>query len=116
MYGERCHESLKLESPNIQAEPFLLLRMLGQYARRLKKNEDASPITSQQKEMETRLNAEKIVKQSLKGHPLRQFIFNWVVRNARTRMRDRENIRFIQTQILGRFRNIFIQLGKRLEE
>jgi pyruvate,water dikinase len=47
------------------------------------------------------------------GKPLRRVIFGWVLRHARARVRDRENLRFERTRVFGRVRRIFVELGKR---
>jgi pyruvate,water dikinase len=43
---------------------------------------------------------------------LRPF-FNWVLKNAQHRVRDRENLRFERTRLFGRVRRIFVEMGKR---
>jgi pyruvate,water dikinase len=45
---------------------------------------------------------------------LRRRIFWWVLRQTRMRVRDRENLRFARTQVFGRARQIFMELGRRL--
>ncbi|GAB4157232.1 MAG: hypothetical protein Fur0046_37080 [Cyanobacteria bacterium J069] len=57
--------------------------------------------------------AETRVHQSLKSHPVKRFIFNWVLQNARNRVRDRENLRFERTRVFGRVRRIVVELGRR---
>jgi pyruvate,water dikinase len=44
---------------------------------------------------------------------LRRALFGWVLRNARERVRDRENLRFERTRVFGRVRSIFVELGRR---
>ncbi|HEY9622920.1 MAG TPA: PEP/pyruvate-binding domain-containing protein [Crinalium sp.] len=60
-----------------------------------------------------RAQAEANVEKTLKGHPLRYVLFNWVLRNARKRVRDRENLRFERTRLFGRVRRIFVEMGRR---
>ena len=43
--------------------------------------------------------------------PVRGPIFRWVMGQARKRVRDRENLRFLRTRIFGRVRDIFVALG-----
>jgi pyruvate,water dikinase len=50
----------------------------------------------------------------LANQPLRRWIFRWVLRHARNRVRDRENLRFERTRVFGRARQIFVELGRRL--
>ena len=38
----------------------------------------------------------------------------WVLRHARARVRDRENLRLERTRLFGRVRRIFVELGRRL--
>jgi len=60
-----------------------------------------------------RKDAEQKVRKSLARNPLRRFIFAWVLRNARRRVRDRENLRFERTRLFGRVRRIFLEVGRR---
>jgi pyruvate,water dikinase len=59
------------------------------------------------------LAAEQQVSAAFSSHPLRKMIFHWVLRNARDRMRERENLRFERTRLFGRARRLFLALGKR---
>jgi pyruvate,water dikinase len=40
-------------------------------------------------------------------------LFAWVLRNARARVRDRENLRFERTRLFGRVRRIVLELGRK---
>ncbi|GAB4466373.1 MAG: hypothetical protein OHK0037_22010 [Elainellaceae cyanobacterium] len=60
-----------------------------------------------------RYTAETHVHQSLKSSPLKRFLFNWVLGNARSRVRDRENLRFERTRVFGRVRRIVVEMGRR---
>src|SRR5205807_2479180 len=44
---------------------------------------------------------------------LRGIVFRWVLRQARDRVRDRENLRFERTRLFGRVRRIFVEIGRR---
>jgi pyruvate,water dikinase len=59
-----------------------------------------------------RAKAEQRVREVLRGHPIRRLIFGWVLKHARGRVRDRENLRFERTRLFGRVRMIFVALGK----
>jgi rifampicin phosphotransferase len=104
-FGDRCLEELKLESTTLHDDPLLLLRSIGQLAQ-------GTPFRSKPAPINLRSQAEEQVTQSLKHHPLRQLIFNWVLQNARSRVRDRENLRFERTRVFGRVRQICVELGK----
>ncbi len=109
-FGDRCLEELKLESMTLHDEPMVLLRSIGQFARRFGGSGLAAAAGA---EATLRTKAEIRVRQALKGRPLRRMIFRWVLRHARDRVRDRENLRFERTRLFGRVRRVFIELGRR---
>jgi pyruvate,water dikinase len=53
---------------------------------------------------------------TLAGRPLRRWVFAWVLKNARERVRTRENLRYERTRIFGRVRTLFLELGGRFHE
>jgi len=62
---------------------------------------------------DARAHAEERVRNVLGRYSLKSTFFNWVLRNARARVRDRENLRFERTRVFGRVRRIFVEIGKR---
>ncbi len=106
-FGERCLEELKLESPTLLDDPLLLLRSVGNLAQH---PESLAPKV--QTEASPRVIAEKQVAEQIKN-PLRKALFNWVLRQARARVRDRENLRFERTRLFGHVRRLFLELGRR---
>jgi pyruvate,water dikinase len=64
--------------------------------------------------MDLRRQAETRVTTALRGHGLRRVLFNWVLRQTRNRVRERENLRFERTRLFGRVRRIFVALGREL--
>jgi pyruvate,water dikinase len=109
-FGDRCLEELKLESPTLFDDPLTLLRSIGQLARRLAESGGKVPVNP---EAEMRRRAEERVASALRWHPLRRLVFAWVLRNARARVRDRENLRFERTRLFGRVRAIVLELGRK---
>lgn len=116
-FGDRCLEELKLESSTLYDEPLTLLRSIGQFASGFGKpakptqqpaGEEISPSSPNLRRL-----AEDRVRATLGFNPLRRLLFAWVLRNARARVRDRENLRFERTRLFGRVRLIFVELGKR---
>ncbi len=110
-FGDRCIEELKLETATLYDEPLMLLRSIGQIARR-------SPDKTQSSfSIDERLKANALARVNLRlqGRPIRGFLFYWILRQARARVRERENLRFERTRLFGRVRRIFIEIGKRLE-
>ena len=109
-FGDRCLQELKLESPTLHDDPLPLLRSIGQLARSIQSS-SATPL--HRVEPDLRGRAEQLVKETLTGRPLRRAVLRWVLRHARARVCDRENLRFERTRIFGRVRRIFVELGRR---
>jgi pyruvate,water dikinase len=105
-FGERCMNELKLESATLIDDPLPLLRAVGQLAGR--------PQLPPVDEGAVRRGAEERVQTKLAHRAWRRWLFGWTLRNARARVRDRENLRFERTRIFGRARQIFRELGRHL--
>jgi len=125
-FGDRCLDELKLESETLNDDPAPLLRSIAALATRTeperrarcpqraanvsgassppRRAEDSAPYPSGP------ANSKAV---AVHG-PFRSAVFNWVLRHARVRVRDRENLRFERTRLFGRVRRIFLELGKRL--
>jgi phosphohistidine swiveling domain-containing protein len=110
-FGDRCLEELKLESPTLHDNPLPLLQAVGQLARRWA--ERAGPAASFD-ESSQRRQAEERVRDGMRYRPVRRWLLGWVLRNARARVRDRENLRFERTRLFGRVRQIFVAMGQQL--
>ncbi|MBK1854801.1 hypothetical protein JO972_07510 [Verrucomicrobiaceae bacterium 5K15] len=98
-FGDRCLEELKLESPTVGDNPQSLLSGIGVMAAR----PDKAPLPVQETPDPT-----------ISLSPTKRRIFNWVLKHAKDRVRDRENLRFERTRLFGRVRQIIVELGKRL--
>jgi pyruvate,water dikinase len=105
-FGERCAEELKLESQTLRDDPLPLYRSIGALA-----------AASQQERAQSTPAPPKpddlMAQTELGDRPNRALIFRWVLRNARDRVRDRENLRFERTRLFGRIRRLFTELGRR---
>ena len=117
-FSDRCLDELKLESPTLADNPTMLLRAIGGLAERRRAGllghgpaVATAPSTSA---ATLRERAEARVATTLAWRPLRRAIVGWVLRQARTRVRSRENLRFERTRVFGRVRRIFVEAGKRL--
>ena len=108
-FGDRCLDELKLESRTLFDDPEPLLRSIGHAASRLARGQAFDTGISS----DVRQGAEEIVRRALGGQMLRRAVFAWVLRNARRRVRDRENLRFERTRLFGRVRRIFLGIGRR---
>ncbi len=109
-FGDRCLDELKLESTTLFDDPEPLLRSIGHAAARLARGQPFD--TGIQSDV--REKAEERVRRALARRPVRRALFAWVLRNARGRVRDRENLRFERTRLFGRIRRIFLEVGHRL--
>ncbi|MDJ1176890.1 PEP/pyruvate-binding domain-containing protein [Roseofilum capinflatum] len=106
-FGDRCLGELKLESPTLFDNPLLLLRSVGQLAK------SGQTLDSTSVSGYLRQAAEAKVREKLGNFGLKRWLFDWVLYNARERVRDRENLRFERTRLFGHVRRIFVELGKR---
>jgi pyruvate,water dikinase len=107
-FGDRCLEELKLESPTLHDDPTSLLRSVGHLAKSNVQSGKQSGLAQLRAQAEGRATA------ALRGHPLRGLLFRRVLKHARSRVRDRENLRFERTRLFGRVRRIFVALGREL--
>lgn len=108
-FGDRCLDELKLESATLHDDPLPLQRSIGEFARRITSSAAGKPLD----ESAIRQAAEERVNGALAGKPLKRLFFGWVLTQARSRVRDRENLRFERTRLFGRVRRIFVEMGKR---
>lgn len=104
-YGDRCVNELKLETPSLRQDPSFLVETLRNYLR--------NP-PSLAGDTDLRAQAEARAFANLSG--LRAMVFRRVLAQARGRVRDRENLRFIRTRIFGIVRDLFRGLGARMVE
>ncbi|HYD52956.1 MAG TPA: PEP/pyruvate-binding domain-containing protein [Gemmatimonadaceae bacterium] len=111
-FGDRCLEELKLETVTLADDPSLLFRQIGALSASRFPLPAGSPKPSVGSTTQ-RADAERRAVDALGPNPLRKPIFLWVVRNARDRVRDRENLRFERTRVFGRVRRIVVELGRR---
>jgi phosphohistidine swiveling domain-containing protein len=107
-FGDRCLEELKLETVTLREDPAFLIDMIRSYAAR----GTVDPEAQRARETRIRAEAETLARSRLGG--LRGAVFFWVVRGARGRVRDRENLRFERTRVFGVVRRVFLALGARI--
>lgn len=112
-FGDRCLEELKLESPTLRDDPLPLLRSIGQIAQR---HSESAAKRTDIVETAVRADAEREARTLLRRSVVKRTIFFWVLRHARNRVRERENLRFERTRLFGRVRRIFVELGRRFHD
>jgi phosphohistidine swiveling domain-containing protein len=109
-FGERSVNELKLETETLHDDPLPLVRAIGHMV----VNQGGRPHAAMANTGATRrAEAQRRVRDALRSHPLRRLVFGWVLRQARARVRDRENLRLERTRLFGRVRRIFVELGRR---
>jgi phosphohistidine swiveling domain-containing protein len=109
-FGDRCLEELKLESETLHENPRVLLRSIGELARAPQNQSAAQKMGAS----DAAQRAEQQIRSALRRSPVKRLLTNPVLHQARTRVRQRENLRFERTRLFGRVRSIFRECGKRL--
>ena len=112
--GDRCLEELKLESATLADDPMPLYRSIGATAQRIREGADLD--ADARRAEDTRAEAEGRAVSALRSRPLRRLVFGWLLKQARARVRDRENLRFERTRVFGRARRLVLAMGQRLAE
>ncbi|CAN5459614.1 phosphoenolpyruvate synthase [soil metagenome] len=111
-FGERTVNELKLESTTLLDDPLPLLRAVGALARQMTPEARAAGASTSSPGDQLREEAARRLSEAFRGHPARRILFNWVLRHARRRVKDRENLRLERTRLFGRVRRIFLELGR----
>lgn len=109
-WGDRATDELKLEVPALRQRPAGFVALL----RGLRAAPPLAPEALGAAEASLRAAAEGTVREGLSG--LRAVAFGAVLRFARTRVKDRENLRFFRTRVFGLVRDLFATLGQRMAE
>jgi len=108
-FGNRCTGELKLETETYQTNPSRFYEFIHDVLSNSQSKN--SPIKI---ELNLRSESEKIVQKAFRGRIFKRFIFNYVLKTARTLVADRENLRLYRTQAFSMARKIFTEIGKRL--
>lgn len=120
-FGDRCLEELKLESETLHEDPLVLLRNIGEVARAIsiaRTPQTEIPSAHQADrgtDHQADHRAEEMMRAALSGSPFRRGTLFWVMRQARKRVRNRENLRFERTRLFGTIRRLFLEAGRRLQ-
>jgi pyruvate,water dikinase len=107
-YGFRCADELKLEVNDLHDDPSFVVDAVASYVRM----KSYSLKEMEEREQKARTLAENEVFSALRG--VKKQIFQFVLKNARRAIRDRENMRFSRTKIFGIVRQIFRAIGRQL--
>lgn len=123
-FADRCFGELKLESLSLRDNPEHLFKSVAQLAirKRAEVLELGDTTSGIKKSLHSNLGqaqrtkAERLLSAKLAASPVKSEIFNVVLDQARTRIRERENLRFQRTRAFGIVRRIFVELGGRLAD
>jgi pyruvate,water dikinase len=113
-FGDRTVNELKLESITLHDDPLPLFRAVGALAGQIASAGGAEATAAPSSGDRLRVKTRQRVAEALARRPFRRLAFQWVLRHARRRVRDRENLRLERTRLFGRVRRIFLELGRRL--
>ena len=105
-FSDRCLQELKLETLTLKDDPTNLYSSIATFAKRIKDN----PIEDID-ETENRIKAEKKVNKKLKFKPIKKAKFEFILKQARFTVKNRENLRFERTRLFGRVRELFLRIG-----
>ncbi|MGV3761933.1 PEP/pyruvate-binding domain-containing protein [Parapedobacter sp.] len=111
-FGERCVGELKLETISYSQDPSRFVQVLKSYV----ESGITSVRTTGQIEEKLRTDAEVVMKRSLRGKPLKRWLFHQTLKHARDLVSARENLRYERTRGFGMVRELFTAIGKRFHE
>jgi len=107
-FGDRCVGELKLETIGYTQNPSKFIGVIKTYLiNNIQKKKGSDSV-----EEKVRTAAEEKVSAALKNKPLKKMLFNFIKRNARDLVSNRENLRYERTRGFGMVRKMFVALGK----
>ena len=101
-FGDRRVGELKLESPTLDEDPTPLLSAI--YAASMRADD-------KQQQAASSINLDTLFAHK----PIRKQIASLMLKYAKARVKDRENLRFERTRIFARARRIFLRIGQEFE-
>ena len=107
-FGSRYPGELKLETITPAERPELVVAMIAGFLRQTEVANDEGV----DRAAAIRESAEERVRRAIRA-PHRRVLFNYLLRQARERVRNRENLRFERTRVFAVVRTIFTALGER---
>lgn len=105
-FADRCLEELKLETLTLRDNPASLYSSIATFAKRIKEKGIEEIDERRNREL-----AEKRVKEKLRFKLVKQAKFNFILKQARFTVKNRENLRFERTRLFGRVRELFLRIG-----
>lgn len=109
-FGERCVGELKLETVSYTQDPSRFIQLLQSYV----KGGMTRDLVNSDVEERLRTDAEAVINEKLKGRALQRQMFSWLLRQTRTLVSARENLRYERTRAFGVVRQLMTQMGNAL--
>lgn len=105
-FSDRCLQELKLETETLKDNPSSLYHSILTFAKRMKQTKIESVDSDK-----ARKDAENKVKKAYKMNIVGKAKFDFILKQARFTVKNRENLRFERTRLFGRVREIFLKIG-----
>lgn len=106
-YGDRGLQELKLEQPSLRDTPWVLMRMLKQYA-----VQDVTVDSVRKQESSVRTAADIKLNTLLAGNPIKRFMLQKIILpRLRRLIKHRENSRYCRSELYGFSKKIFSGLA-----
>lgn len=103
LYGDRGLQELKVEQPSLRDTPWVLMRMIRQYAL-----QEVTVQSFREHEDQVRIKADRRLHELLQGHPYRLKLLQKVLLpRLRRLIRHRENSRYCRSELFGFSKQIF---------
>lgn len=103
-WGERCVGELKLETITYKQDVTRLIEVLQQYAK--------AGWEAMQRHTESPTDAKRLILDKLNGKPLKKWVFNHVLKQARYLVANRENLRYYRTLGFGMVRQMMLSIAE----
>jgi rifampicin phosphotransferase len=106
LYGDRTLEELKLEVPNFRQDRTGFIRMVQS---QLVRENTLEQFRMQQHQI--REAAETIMRENLRGKPIKRLAFKLLLQLTKDTVRNRENMRLRRTRAYGAVKELFLHAG-----
>ncbi|AUM13692.1 PEP/pyruvate-binding domain-containing protein [Ketobacter alkanivorans] len=110
LFGDRGLQELKLEQPSLRDTPWVLMKMIRQYA-----TQDITVQSYREHELRVRANADEKLAELLTDSPWKlKLLNNIILPRLRKLIRHRENSRYCRSELFGFSKQIFKALAEYL--
>jgi pyruvate,water dikinase len=112
-YGVRSIDEMKLESTPVKDNPAFCVSIIQNYLR----TSIPDPEKQRRHEQDIRAKAESLLRERLKSGNVmisrfKKFLYEWVLKNTRDAIKNRENQRFARAEAYSLVRNLLRAIGK----